>query len=142
MKRMGIEGMGRSMGHCHGGGDIPFRRLPRPLGGGVSSRTASCARLHGHRFPPYKVVEIGVGEAVKTLATVETVYEGPLNSGVDRSSWMIGIGGGLVCDVAGFAASTYLRGFASDLCPPPSLPRWTLAWAGKTASTTADTRTS
>lgn len=67
-------------------------------------------QLYQSQFPPFPVVEIGVGEAIKTLETVETIYRQFLELEVDRSTFIIGIGGGIVTDITGFAASTFLRG--------------------------------
>ena len=64
----------------------------------------------GHCFPPGAVITIETGEMVKTLDTVGGIYEQLLELGADRSSFILGIGGGIVCDVAGFVASTYMRG--------------------------------
>jgi len=66
--------------------------------------------IHGDKFPDCPVIEIGMGEHNKTLKTVETIYERLVAMAADRSCWIVGVGGGIVCDVAGFAASTYLRG--------------------------------
>jgi len=56
------------------------------------------------------VVTIGTGEAIKTLDTVRDIYARLISSGADRSAFIVGVGGGIVCDIAGFAASTFLRG--------------------------------
>lgn len=66
--------------------------------------------LYGDQFPPCPVVEIGCGEGIKTLETVHTIFERLVDLEVDRSGFLVGIGGGIVCDVTGFVASTYLRG--------------------------------
>lgn len=67
--------------------------------------------IYGEQFPEdASVIEIGLGEGHKTLATVETIYREMIDSGADRNAFVVGIGGGIVCDVAGFAASTYMRG--------------------------------
>jgi 3-dehydroquinate synthase len=67
-------------------------------------------RLYGKDFPPYEIIQIGMGEEIKTLNTVRAIYGRLLELEADRSSFIVGIGGGVVCDIAGFAASTYLRG--------------------------------
>jgi 3-dehydroquinate synthase len=67
-------------------------------------------RLYGKDFPSYEIIEIGMGEKIKNLDTVKTIYGKLLELEMDRSSFIVGIGGGVVCDIAGFAASTYLRG--------------------------------
>ena len=64
----------------------------------------------GHYFPPGAVITIDTGEEIKSLDTVGGIYEQLLELGADRASFIVGIGGGIVCDIAGFVASTYLRG--------------------------------
>jgi len=68
-------------------------------------------KTHYHyKFPAGKVISIDTGEKIKTLDTVNEIYRQLLAYEVDRSTWLIGIGGGIVCDIAGYVASTYLRG--------------------------------
>ncbi len=63
-----------------------------------------------HHFSEFPVVEIGFGEKNKTMATMERIFSKFIEYEVDRSWFVVGIGGGIVCDVAGFAASVYMRG--------------------------------
>lgn len=67
-------------------------------------------RLYGDRFPAYPIIEIGLGETSKTLDTVAEVFARLVELEFDRSSFILAIGGGIVCDTAGFIASTYMRG--------------------------------
>lgn len=53
---------------------------------------------------------LSAGEHSKSLSTVRMIYQWLLNSGADRSSVLIALGGGVICDVAGFAAATFMRG--------------------------------
>ena len=64
----------------------------------------------GKHFPQGDVITIGTGEKIKTFDTVRDIYEQLLKFEADRASFIIGIGGGIVCDIAGFIASTYMRG--------------------------------
>ena len=64
----------------------------------------------GESFPPGHVISIGTGEGIKTIETVSSIFHQLLEVGADRASFIVGIGGGIVCDVAGFVASTYMRG--------------------------------
>ncbi len=57
-----------------------------------------------------KVVSIEPGEEQKTLSTVERLYDAFFDHGMDRKSLVVALGGGVVGDVAGFAASTFMRG--------------------------------
>lgn len=61
-------------------------------------------------FPRCEVIEIGTGEKVKNLDTVQAVYGRLVELEAERSSFIVGVGGGIVCDITGFVASTYLRG--------------------------------
>ena len=56
------------------------------------------------------VITIGTGETIKTLDTVEDIYAQLLSLQADRSAFIVGVGGGIVCDITGFAASTFMRG--------------------------------
>ncbi|MDQ1354418.1 MAG: 3-dehydroquinate synthase, partial [Acidobacteriota bacterium] len=67
-------------------------------------------RLYHNRFPPWDIIEIGTGEKIKTLETLEYIYKKLVELEIDRSCFIVGIGGGIVCDVTGFAASTFMRG--------------------------------
>jgi 3-dehydroquinate synthase len=68
------------------------------------------ARHYQDRFPSGDVITIGLGEKNKTLATVEDVFDRLIALEADRTTFIVGIGGGIVGDVTGFAASTYMRG--------------------------------
>jgi 3-dehydroquinate synthase len=65
---------------------------------------------YGKDFPPCRVIKIKPGEKAKNLNTVRGIYKKLVEWEADRSSFIVGIGGGVVCDIAGFAASTFLRG--------------------------------
>ncbi|MEL6891956.1 MAG: 3-dehydroquinate synthase family protein [Actinomycetota bacterium] len=57
-----------------------------------------------------EVFEIGQGEAAKSLATIESLMRGFATFGLTRNDVVVGVGGGMVTDVAGFAASAWHRG--------------------------------
>ena len=59
-----------------------------------------------------EVFTIGHGEGHKSLATVEALCRGFARFGLNRNDVVVGVGGGLVTDVAGFAAATWHRGVA------------------------------
>lgn len=61
-------------------------------------------------FPPCPVITVGIGEKIKTLETVGSILEQLIAYEADRSVFLLGIGGGIVCDITGFVASIYLRG--------------------------------
>ncbi|MGH9272429.1 MAG: 3-dehydroquinate synthase family protein [Ilumatobacteraceae bacterium] len=59
---------------------------------------------------PVERIEIGVGEAHKSLRTVELLARSFARIGLTRHDVVIGVGGGMITDVAGFAAATWHRG--------------------------------
>lgn len=83
-----------------------------PEGRVVVVSDTEVAGLYRSLLAPYETVLIGTGEEIKTLQTVETIYRRFIELGVDRSTFVLAVGGGIVTDVAGFAASTYMRGLA------------------------------
>ena len=58
----------------------------------------------------HQVFTIGQGEEHKSLATIETLCEGFAAMGLTRNDVVVGVGGGMVTDVAGFAAASWHRG--------------------------------
>ena len=61
---------------------------------------------------PHEVFVIGQGEQHKSLATIETLCRGFATMGLTRNDVIIGLGGGMVTDIAGFAAASWHRGMA------------------------------
>lgn len=66
--------------------------------------------LYGERFPAFPVIKTIPGESSKQLKTIEKLAGKLLKAGIDRSGFILAIGGGVVCDIAGFLASVYMRG--------------------------------
>jgi 3-dehydroquinate synthase len=65
-------------------------------------------------------VVIPAGEERKTLETISFLWKSFLENGLDRKSTVIALGGGVVSDMAGFAAATYMRGI-NWICVPTTL---------------------
>ncbi len=78
------------------------------------------------------VVEIPDGEAHKTLSTVAGLYDAFVDASLDRRSSVIALGGGVVGDVAGFAAASYLRGVPLVQVPTSLLAMVDASVGGKT----------
>ena len=72
------------------------------------------------------------GEQYKTLDTVATLYEQLVAGGLDRSGTVVAVGGGVVGDVAGFAAATYMRGVPLVQVPTTLLAMVDASVGGKT----------
>ena len=77
------------------------------------------------------LVEIAEGEAAKTLDRAAALWDAFLEAGLDRGSAVVAVGGGVVGDLAGFVAATYMRGFAFVRCRRPCSPRSTARWAAR-----------
>jgi len=80
----------------------------------------------------WAVVEMPDGEIYKTLDTVTRLYAEFLRLGLERSSTVLALGGGVVGDVAGFAAATFLRGLPLVHVPTTLLAMIDASIGGKT----------
>lgn len=87
--------------------------------------------LYGSGLSGYEVVTLLAGEEQKTLATVEKLYGRFCDLELARSSFVVGVGGGVICDLVGFAASTYLRGLPFGFVPTTLLAQVDAAIGGK-----------
>lgn len=72
------------------------------------------------------------GEQYKTLETVEAIWEAFTRARLERSSSVVALGGGVVGDLAGFAAATYLRGISWVAVPTSLLAMVDASLGGKT----------
>jgi 3-dehydroquinate synthase len=79
------------------------------------------------------VVTLPDGEAYKTAAQLDTIYTAMLQARCDRQCVIVALGGGVVGDVAGYAAATYMRGIAFVQVPTTLLAQVDSSVGGKTA---------
>jgi 3-dehydroquinate synthase len=77
-------------------------------------------------------VEFPAGEASKNLSTVGDLYNALVAAGLDRTSTVVALGGGVVGDAAGFVAATYLRGLSLVQVPTSLLAMVDSSVGGKT----------
>ena len=88
-------------------------------------------RLHGAGAPGALVLP--PGERGKTWRGAERILRQALRAGLERDGLLIGVGGGVVCDLTAFAASLYMRGCRLILYPTSLLAMVDAALGGKTA---------
>lgn len=79
------------------------------------------------------VITMPDGEEYKNATTLNSVYDGLIEAGLGRNSFVIALGGGVVGDLAGFAAATYLRGIPFVQVPTTLLAQVDSSVGGKTA---------
>lgn len=78
------------------------------------------------------VIEIPDGEEYKNIETLKGIYGALIDRGLDRGAFIAALGGGVVGDVAGFAAATYLRGIPFVQLPTTLLAQVDSSVGGKT----------
>jgi 3-dehydroquinate synthase len=77
-------------------------------------------------------ISLADGESFKTLATMQTILDKLVASGANRDTTVIALGGGVVGDIAGFAAACYMRGVAFIQVPTTLLAQVDSSVGGKT----------
>lgn len=87
--------------------------------------------LYGTEFPDIPAVFVPEGEAAKSLDIVSYVYKAFMDAKVDRGWSVLAVGGGTVSDVAGFIASTWMRGIGFSVVPTTLLAMVDASIGGK-----------
>jgi 3-dehydroquinate synthase len=92
-------------------------------------------RFHGERLHralgAADPILIPDGERYKNLQSVSRIYEALIRAGADRGSTVIAVGGGVIGDMAGFAAATFLRGVTLVQVPTTLLAQVDSSIGGK-----------
>ena len=88
--------------------------------------------LRGSGFAPFEV-RLPDGEAHKTLESVARLYDAFAEQGLDRSGAVVALGGGVITDMAGFAAASYMRGVPLVMVPTSLLAMVDASVGGKVA---------
>src|SRR3954468_7857614 len=114
------------------------RYLPQKYGKLFVLTTDDVWRLHGEvisrQFQPgeFEVLRFEGGESNKRLASLERLADEMSERGADRTSVLIGFGGGIVTDMGGFLAAIYMRGIPVLQIPTTLLAQVDAATGGKT----------
>lgn len=87
--------------------------------------------IYSSHFKNFESLIIGRGEAIKTFDTVQFLVSELVRLRVDRDCFILGIGGGIVCDITGFVASIFMRGLPFAFVPTTLLAQVDAAIGGK-----------
>ena len=113
-------------------GESPENWIKKQLGENhVFITDTNIFRLYGNIFAETATIVIGTGEQEKNLSTIQRIYQQLMEFEADRTTVITGIGGGVVCDITGFAASTYMRGLRFNLVPTSLLAQVDASIGGK-----------
>lgn len=114
------------------------RFIPRNTGKIFVVTTEEPWRLHGKRLEnrlinhEHYILKLAEGEENKRFSWVESLAEEMMGKGADKTSLVIGFGGGIVADVSGFLASIFMRGIPTIQIPTTLLAQVDAAVGGKT----------
>jgi 3-dehydroquinate synthase len=89
------------------------------------------AALQPELLEGYRVLTVPAGEDSKRLDTVSRLATQLLQLGADRTTLLVGIGGGVITDLTGFVASVFMRGLPFAFVPTTVLAMVDAAWGGK-----------
>jgi len=88
-------------------------------------------KSHPGKFNGWKTIVIRAGEAYKQQATVDHIFEQLIAYEADRKTFIVGMGGGVVTDITGYAASLYMRGLKFGFIPTTILAMVDASIGGK-----------
>lgn len=81
---------------------------------------------------PSTIITVPTGEQHKNLTTVRQIYDEMFAAGCDRKSTVLALGGGVINDMGGFAAASFMRGIDFATCPTTLLAMVDASVGGKT----------
>jgi 3-dehydroquinate synthase len=83
------------------------------------------------KFGGWNTIVIHAGEQYKVQETVDSIIEKLIGFAADRKTWLIGVGGGVVTDLTGYAAAIYMRGISFGFVPTSILAMVDASIGGK-----------
>ncbi|MET0461721.1 MAG: 3-dehydroquinate synthase [Chitinophagaceae bacterium] len=72
---------------------------------------------HAKKFKGWKTIVIKAGEAYKVQSTIDDIIDQLIELEADRKTTLVGIGGGVITDIAGYVAAVYMRGLKFGFIP-------------------------
>jgi 3-dehydroquinate synthase len=86
---------------------------------------------HQKKFGGWNTIVIKAGESFKVQDTINSIIEQLVGFGADRKTFLVGIGGGVVTDMTGYAAAVYMRGISFGFMPTTILAMVDASIGGK-----------
>ena len=87
--------------------------------------------LHQKKFKNFNCIVLKAGEEYKVQATIDTIVDQLLEMEADRKTTLVGVGGGVITDIAGYVASVYMRGIRFGFIPTSLLAMVDASIGGK-----------
>src|SRR5882757_5290969 len=138
LEKLNFEGNGK-LSECY--------TVPPPAGGGggglgyleelVSKENTvlitdeNIHALHAAKFEGWKTIIIKAGEQYKQQSTVDDIIGQLIALGADRKTFIVGVGGGVITDIAGYVAGVYMRGLKFAFIPTTILAMVDASIGGK-----------
>lgn len=88
-------------------------------------------KIYKSALSNYNIIEIKAGEDSKSIDVIENIIKKLLNYNADRNSFLLGVGGGVICDITGFVASIFMRGITFGFVPTTLLAQVDASVGGK-----------
>jgi 3-dehydroquinate synthase len=86
---------------------------------------------HPNKFDDWKTIVVKPGEQNKQQATIDYIIKELIHIKADRETFIVGVGGGVVTDIAGYVASIYMRGIKFGFIPTTILAMVDASIGGK-----------
>ena len=119
-----------SVDYYYGGGFSFLRKIVKPAET-VLLIDENVQKNFSTRFKNWKTILIPSGEQYKVQSTVDGIIKQLIESGADRKTTLVGIGGGVVTDITGYVASVYMRGVRFGFVPTSLLAMVDASIGGK-----------
>src|SRR5215216_714108 len=119
-----------SVDYYYGGGFSFLKQIVKPAEA-VLLIDENVHKNFSSRFKNWKTIIIPSGEQYKVQSTVDGIIKQLLESGADRKTTLVGIGGGVVTDITGYVASVYMRGIRFGFVPTSLLAMVDASIGGK-----------
>jgi 3-dehydroquinate synthase len=119
-----------SVDYFYGGGFSFLKQIVKPAEA-MLLIDENVQKNFSSRFKNWKTIVIPSGEQYKVQSTVDGIIKQLIESGADRKTTLIGIGGGVVTDITGYIASVYMRGIKFGFVPTSLLAMVDASIGGK-----------